>query len=87
MKERLDVILVQQGLVPSRDKAKRMIMAGLVLVDGRVEDKAGQKFDTEQLFELKEKPCPYVSRGGLKLEKAMEVFPIDLNGAVCMDRL
>ncbi|MBQ6622490.1 MAG: TlyA family RNA methyltransferase [Mogibacterium sp.] len=85
MKERLDVILVQQGLVPSRDKAKRMIMAGLVLVDGRVEDKAGQKFDTEQLFELKEKPCPYVSRGGLKLEKAMEVFPIDLNGAVCMD--
>lgn len=84
-KERLDVILVQKGLVESRDKAKRTIMAGLVTVDGQVEDKAGQKFDPEQEFVVKQKLCPYVSRGGLKLEKAMESFPIQLQDSVCMD--
>ena len=84
-KERLDVILVQKGLVESRDKAKRTIMAGLVTVDGRVEDKAGQKFDPELEFAVKQKLCPYVSRGGLKLEKAMNCFPIDLKDGVCMD--
>ncbi len=84
-KERLDVILVQKGLVESRDKAKRTIMAGLVTVDGQIEDKAGQKFDPEQEFVVKQKLCPYVSRGGLKLEKAMEVFPIQLKDAICMD--
>ena len=84
-KERLDVILVQKGLVESRDKAKRTIMAGLVTVDGRIEDKAGQKFDPELEFAVKQKLCPYVSRGGLKLEKAMNCFPIDLKDGVCMD--
>ena len=84
-KERLDVILVQKGLVESRDKAKRTIMAGLVTVDGRIEDKAGQKFDPELEFAVKQKLCPYVSRGGLKLEKAMNCFPIDLKNGVCMD--
>lgn len=59
-KERLDVILVQKGLVESRDKAKRTIMAGLVTVDGQVEDKAGQKFDPELEFAVKQKLCPYV---------------------------
>lgn len=85
MKERLDVILVQKGLAESRDKAKRTIMAGLVTVDGRIEDKAGQKFDVDSEFAVKQKLCPYVSRGGLKLEKAMKVFPIELMDSVCMD--
>lgn len=85
MKERLDVILVNKGLVESRDKAKRTIMAGLVTVDGRVEDKAGQKFDVDSEFVVKEKLCPYVSRGGLKLEKAMEAWNLKLNDFVCMD--
>lgn len=84
-KERLDVILVQKGLAESRDKAKRTIMAGLVTVDGQIEDKAGQKFDPEQEFIVKQKLCPYVSRGGLKLEKAMAEFPIRLENSVCMD--
>lgn len=60
-------------------------MAGLVTVDGQVEDKAGQKFDPELEFAVKQKLCPYVSRGGLKLEKAMNCFPIDLKDGVCMD--
>jgi 23S rRNA (cytidine1920-2'-O)/16S rRNA (cytidine1409-2'-O)-methyltransferase len=85
LKERLDVILVQKGLAESRDKAKRTIMAGLVMVDGRVEDKAGQKFDVDSEFTVKQKLCRYVSRGGLKLEKAIEVFGIDPDGCVCMD--
>lgn len=84
-KERLDVILVQKGLVESRDKAKRTIMAGLVTVDGRIEDKAGQKFDPELEFAVKQKLCPYVSRGGLKLEKALRDFGVDPTGYVCSD--
>lgn len=85
MKERLDVILVQLGLAESREKAKRDIMAGTVRVDGRLEDKAGQKFDMDHNFEIKGKSCPYVSRGGLKLEKALNEFAIDISGKVCMD--
>ncbi len=85
MKERLDVILVEKGLCESRDKAKRTIMAGLVMVDGMVEDKPGRTFDTECEFTLKEKLCPYVSRGGLKLEKAIEEFNISAKDAVCVD--
>lgn len=85
MKERLDVILVQRGLSESRDKAKRTIMAGLVTVDGCVEDKAGQKFDIDAEIEVKGKLCPYVSRGGLKLEKAIEVFGINPEGCTCVD--
>lgn len=79
------MILVEKGLVDSRDKAKRTIMAGLVTVDGQVEDKAGRKFETTQEFAVKTKLCPYVSRGGLKLEKAIEVFGLSLEGAICVD--
>lgn len=85
MKERLDVILVNKGLCESRDKAKRTIMAGLVMVDGRLEDKPGRTFDIDQEFTLKETLCPYVSRGGLKLEKAISEFDIDCKDAVCVD--
>ena len=85
MKERLDVILVEKRLCESRDKAKRTIMAGLVMVDGKVEDKPGKTFDTECEFTLKEKLCPYVSRGGLKLEKAIDEFNISAKDAVCVD--
>ena len=85
MKERLDVILVNRGLAPSREKAKRTIMAGLVRVDGRLEDKPGSVFDTESEVEVAGKECPYVSRGGLKLQKGIEEWGIDLQDAVCVD--
>ena len=86
MKERLDVLLVERGLASSREKAKVLIMAGEVYVNGQKEDKAGSTFDTEKSeIEVRGKVLPYVSRGGLKLEKALKVFPINLNGKVCMD--
>lgn len=85
MKERLDVLLVNNGLAESREKAKRAIMAGLVTVDGRVEDKPGSTFDTESHIEVKGRECPYVSRGGLKLEKAIEEWGVDCKDKVCMD--
>lgn len=86
MKERLDVLLVKQGLAPSREKAKALIMAGIVYVDNQKEDKAGSTFEEEGIkIEVRGNTLRYVSRGGLKLEKALEVFPIDLNGKVCMD--
>ncbi|MBR4168635.1 MAG: TlyA family RNA methyltransferase [Lachnospiraceae bacterium] len=86
MKERLDVILVKQGLAKSREAAKAIIMAGNVFVAGQREDKAGTMFETEGLDLLvKENPLKYVSRGGLKLEKALQEFPLSLSGAICMD--
>lgn len=85
MKERLDILLVNRGLAPSREKAKVMIMEGNVFVDKNREDKPGMKFDTEADIEVHGQVMPYVSRGGFKLERAMESFPIDLNGKVCMD--
>ena len=85
MKERLDVILVNKGLAPSRDNAKRTIMAGLVTVDGIVETKSGQKFDVDSEFKVKDKLLKYVSRGGLKLEKAIQSFNIKLNGCYAVD--
>lgn len=86
MKERLDVLLVEQGLAPSREKAKTTIMSGDVFVNGQREDKAGTMFDpTKVNIEVKGVKLRYVSRGGLKLEKALEVFPLDLKDAVCMD--
>lgn len=85
MKERLDVLLVGRGLAPSREKAKAMIMEGNVFVDNEREDKAGAMFDTKAKIELKGNTLKYVSRGGLKLEKAMKQFDIALAGAVCMD--
>lgn len=86
MKERLDVILVKQGFAPSREKAKAILMTGSVFVNGQREDKAGTTFDESTIqIEVRASALKYVSRGGLKLEKAMEKFPITLSGAVCMD--
>ena len=86
MKERLDVLLVNMGLAPSREKAKALIMAGEVFVDGNREDKAGASFNPEGInIEVRSKQLKYVSRGGFKLEKAMNVWGIDLSGKVCMD--
>lgn len=85
MKERLDVLLVQQGLAASREKAKAIIMAGSVLVNGQREDKAGTMIDTKAEIVVKGSQLKYVSRGGLKLEKAMSHFDITPNGKVCMD--
>ena len=84
-KQRLDVLLLEKGLAPSREKAKAIIMAGIVYVDGNKEDKAGTTFPENAVIEVKGKTLPYVSRGGLKLEKAMQKFPITLSGKVCMD--
>ena len=86
MKERLDVLLVQQGFFSSREKAKAIIMAGNVFVDGQREDKAGAMFDPDKVrLEVKGQTLKYVSRGGLKLEKAIEAFDLDLTDKVCMD--
>ena len=84
-KERLDVLMVNNGLAASRELAKAYIMAGDVYVDGNKEDKAGTKVDVNANIELSGKVMPYVSRGGLKLEKAIEVFGVDVKGKVCMD--
>ena len=85
MKERLDTLLVSRGLSESREKAKATIMAGLVFVRNQRVDKAGTKIDVEAEIIVKGNPIPYVGRGGLKLEKALSAFPIDLQGAVMMD--
>jgi 23S rRNA (cytidine1920-2'-O)/16S rRNA (cytidine1409-2'-O)-methyltransferase len=84
-KERLDVLLVEKGLYDSREKAKSAIMAGLVLVDGERVDKAGTKVKTEANIQIKGELHPYVSRGGLKLEKALRAFDVSLEGLVVMD--
>ncbi len=86
MKERLDVLLVSRGLAPSREKAKAVIMSGLGYVNGQKEDKAGSTFDeVDSIIEVRGNSLKYVSRGGLKLEKALKVFPIKLDGCICMD--
>ena len=86
MKERLDVLLVKQGHAQSREKAKAIIMSGNVFVNGQREDKAGTVFEEEKVhIEVRGNTLKYVSRGGLKLEKAVEVFDISLDGMVCMD--
>lgn len=85
MKERLDVLLVNRNLAESREKAKAIIMSGNVFVEGQREDKAGSTFAIESQIEVKENPLKYVSRGGLKLEKAMAQYDISLEGKVCMD--
>lgn len=84
-KQRLDILLVEKGIITSREKAKSCIMAGMVFVDGQRVDKAGEKVSIEANIEYKGKALAYVSRGGLKLEKAMKIFPITLEGKVCMD--
>ncbi len=85
MKERLDVLLCNMGLAPSREKAKAIIMSGQVYVNGQKEDKAGSMFDIYSPIEIKGNTLPYVSRGGLKLEKSINNFHISLEGKVCMD--
>lgn len=86
MKERLDVILVNQGYAPSREKAKAIIMSGNVYVNGQKEDKAGTSFDVNKIqLEVRGSSLKYVSRGGLKLEKAMEQWEFKLDTLVCMD--
>ncbi|WP_022768376.1 TlyA family RNA methyltransferase [Butyrivibrio sp. NC2007] len=86
-KERLDVLLVNRGLAPSREKAKALIMAGDVFVNGQREDKPGTTFEEARItsLEVKGAQLPYVSRGGLKLEKAVKNFGFSLEGKVCMD--
>ena len=86
MKERLDVLLVEQGYAASREKAKAIIMSGSVFVNGQREDKAGSTFDpAKSTIEVKGHTLKYVSRGGLKLEKAMAQFTIGLEQKVCLD--
>ncbi len=76
---------MNNGFAESREKAKRTIMAGLVRVNGRLEDKPGQSFDIESEIEVIGKECPYVSRGGLKLQKAIEDWGVDCTNAYCID--
>ena len=85
MKERLDVLMVNRGLSETRSKAQAIIMSGIVYVDGSKEDKCGQKFDESVSIEVRGSTLRYVSRGGLKLEKAMNNFDVTLEGKVCMD--
>ena len=85
MKERLDILLVKRGLAPSREKAKAMIMEGNVFVENQREDKAGTAIPENAKIEIKGNTLKYVSRGGLKLEKAMNHFDIELQNKVCMD--
>ena len=85
MKERLDILIVNKGLAASREKAKAIIMSGIVYVDGQKEDKAGTMFEDTVSVEVRGHTLAYVSRGGLKLEKAMTHFGVTLNGKICMD--
>ncbi|QHQ62767.1 TlyA family rRNA (cytidine-2'-O)-methyltransferase [Anaerocolumna sedimenticola] len=85
MKERLDVLLVKRNLIESREKAKAIIMAGNVFVDGQREDKAGSTFADSVTIEVKGIPSRYVSRGGFKLERAVEQYGVSLEGKICMD--
>ena len=85
MAERLDIELVNRGLVESREKGKALIMAGSVYVDGQKAFKAGDKIKDGMNIEIRGAKLPYVSRGGLKLEKSIAVFPIALEGRVCAD--
>lgn len=85
MKKRIDVLLVEEGYFESRERAKKAIMAGLVFVDNQRCDKPGTEIKDGASIEVKGNPIPYVSRGGLKLEKAMKKFDLSLENAVCMD--
>jgi 23S rRNA (cytidine1920-2'-O)/16S rRNA (cytidine1409-2'-O)-methyltransferase len=84
-RERLDVILVERGVFESRTKAQAAIMAGLVLVDGQNAGKAGEMIAEGAVLSLKSDPCPYVSRGGLKLKAALDEFSIAAEGRACLD--
>lgn len=84
-KQRLDALITELGLAPSREQAKAVIMAGEVFVDGQRVDKPGTAVDPEKKIEVRGAALPYVSRGGLKLEKALKVFPVDPAGKTCLD--
>ena len=85
MKERIDTLLVDQGFFKSRERAKAALMEGVVFIGDERIDKAGTKVDCDSVITVKGDDCPYVSRGGYKLEKAVSVFDIDLKGKVCVD--
>ena len=85
MKERLDILVTARGLAASREKAKALIMAGEVWVNGQREDKPGTSFEEDVQIEIRGNALPFVSRGGLKLDKAVKSFGLDLTGCVCMD--
>ena len=84
-KKRLDVLLVERGFAETRTKAQAIIMSGMVYVAGQKADKPGMSFDEACELEVRGAPCPYVSRGGLKLEKALRDFGVDPTGYVCSD--
>ncbi|ADU97673.1 TlyA family RNA methyltransferase [Thermovibrio ammonificans] len=84
-KERLDKLLVERGIVKSRERAKALIMAGKVLVNGQVVDKAGTAVPADARVEVKGEDIPYVSRGGLKLETAIKAFNLNVEGFTCLD--
>ena len=84
-KKRLDVYMAEAGLAPSREKARAMIMAGEVYVNGRKAEKAGEEVRSEDEVKVQSDPIPFVSRGGLKLDKALKVFPLSLQDKVCLD--
>lgn len=84
-KERIDVLLVEKGFFESREKAKASIMAGVVYANEQKVDKAGEEVSVDAKIEVRENICPYVSRGGLKLEKAVKLFGVNLKDKVCMD--
>ena len=84
-KERIDVLLVEKGFFESREKAKASIMAGVVYANEQKIDKAGEEVSIDAKLEVRENICPYVSRGGLKLEKAVKFFGVNLKDKVCMD--
>ena len=85
MKKRLDLLLTERNLAPSREKAKALIMSGIVYVNGQKEDKAGASFPEEAEIEVRGSTLKYVSRGGLKLEKAVAEFGVKPEGKICMD--
>ena len=84
-KKRLDIYMVEAGLAPSRERARAMIMAGEVFVNGQKAEKAGEEVRLADAVTLREDPIPFVSRGGLKLDKALKVFPLTLQDKVCLD--
>ena len=85
MKDRLDSILVARGIASGRDRAKALIMAGLIYIDGQKADKAGMQYDTEVEIDYRGEKMRYVSRGGYKLERAMELYGLKLDNCICMD--
>lgn len=85
MKKRLDILIVEKGLITGRDRAKSIIMAGQVYVNNQKADKPGQPVDEADNIEVRGDTLPYVSRGGLKLEKSMQEFGLSLDGLVCAD--